>query len=142
MAGQGDVYDPRKVIVVINGIYITNFANGSMIRIERMNDKYTPYIGAKGETVFIRHAGRVMTITMFLTHSSLSLAYINQLIDEEARIRVGIMDTNDYVKMKFSAENCVLLDPNEERSGTDITPIEVRILAPDFKRQYSLPTVV
>ena len=77
-------YDPAQTDVIVGGVTITGFAEGTGIEIERDEDSYTKQTGSNGEVTRIMRNNRGAKITLTLlqgSESNLTLSNFNN-VDE------------------------------------------------------------
>ena len=65
-------YDPSQVVVTFGELRITGYADGTVIKVERDEDRYTKKIGVDGETGRTRNNNRGGTIEVTLLQTSAS----------------------------------------------------------------------
>lgn len=66
-------YDPKKVLLIINGLPVNGFAENEMIKIDYKEDQYTTHTGADGnDSCFVRNNDESATIMFTLMETSLS----------------------------------------------------------------------
>ena len=87
-------YDPLKVNLVVKGVTITGFADGSIIEVERNEDAISPYVGTKGEVAIAESADKTGTFKITLTSGEV-LFIVNTLF----RCRIGYDINTDAVRV-------------------------------------------
>lgn len=65
-------YDPNDVQIIMGGVPITGFADGTFINIAHDEDAYTKTVGADGEVSRARSNNRSATVTLTLKQTSAS----------------------------------------------------------------------
>lgn len=65
-------YDPKNVQLIVGGVPINGFADGTFISAERTNDAFTMVSGAAGEVTRAKSNDRTGMVTITLLQSSLS----------------------------------------------------------------------
>jgi hypothetical protein len=95
------LYNPESFILLIAGLEVDGFSDGSFIKIKRNKDLYTQKVGAKGDVVDIKSADRTGTLTMSIFSTAASNQTLSGLIlaDEKAKngtknIPILLRDTN------------------------------------------------
>lgn len=91
-------YDPKDVNLIVGGVVITGYAEDSFIAVEKMEDTFTEYIGAKGEVSMAENANEAGEITVTLASTSPSIPYLNRLglaRGEGAVVPVQLVDLNN-----------------------------------------------
>jgi hypothetical protein len=117
-------YNFKKVnlILTVNGqqIYITGFASGSTIDVAHKSDKYTPHIGAKGDTTFAKSNDQSGTIAFKTKSDSPSNSFLYTLDQNDDEFDVLIVDGNDTGASKVNSSGCVMQKPADYTRGADI----------------------
>ena len=94
---SGITFDPQKVNLVVKGVAITGFAEGTMIEIERNEDAIIPYVGTQGEVAFAESADKTGVIKVTLMQTSPSVGYLNTLAKQkgdDAAFPVSVVNMN------------------------------------------------
>lgn len=65
-------YDAKDVSIILGGVPITGYADGTFVSVERDEDAFTKVVGADGDTSRARsnHNGGMVTITLMQTSPS------------------------------------------------------------------------
>lgn len=64
--------DPKKVLVIVGGVPMSGFADGTFITVSRDEDSFTKRVGSDGEVARIKNANTTGSIVMTLLQSSAS----------------------------------------------------------------------
>lgn len=72
-------YDPKKISVIIAGLPITGFADGTFAKVARDEDAFTAVVGATGEVTRVQNANKMGKLTITLLGSSASNDYLSSL---------------------------------------------------------------
>jgi len=85
-------YDPKKILVLINGQRITGFADGTFVEIE-FPESFTTQKGAQGAHTRTRVADSSATLTLSLQQTSPSNAFLSALTlaDELTNAPFGVL---------------------------------------------------
>lgn len=114
------VYDFKKVNVIVNGRYVTDFAEGSVIAIARNSDKYNKSIGAKGETDYSKTNDDSGTITITLKDTSYSNLWLTEYAEDGKFLEVSVIDSNVPGYLKVGGNRCVIMRPADVSKGQEI----------------------
>lgn len=87
-------YDPEEVNVIVNGTILTGFADGTFVNVEQDEERYTPYVGAKGEVSRAKNANKMGKITITLSQDSPSNSYMSRLANSSETYPVAVVDQN------------------------------------------------
>lgn len=81
-------YDASTVTLIIDGKYITGFDEGSMVEWSKDEDNINTKIDAQGNVSVAINNNTLGTITVNLSQSSPSLAYMKQLANTKKRFPI------------------------------------------------------
>ncbi|EJU22977.1 hypothetical protein HMPREF1143_0497 [Peptoanaerobacter stomatis] len=127
-------YDPLKVNLVVNGVTITGFADGSIIEVERNEDAIMPYVGTKGEVAIAESADKTGTFKITLMSTSPSVQYLNTLAKQkgdDAAFPVSLVNMNTNA-ISATATTCRVKKMASETIDKDVTEREFEIFAADL----------
>lgn len=126
-------YNPKKIQIIINGRYITGFADDDVYNYEETDDRFTPYEGADGEIEYSERASNGAIITINLKHTSPSIRYIEGLYADREDIDVTIKDFNDDGGEEISGTDGVIMRRPDSSRGPEISSKEIQIHVPKHK---------
>jgi len=132
---MADVYSDKKVQIIVNGVFLTGFRDGDIYSYTEPEDRYTPYVGAKGEVSYSERSSNQAQVTVGLKNTSPSVAYLNGLYESREDIDMTIKDTNEN-GMNFSAEGGVIMKRPDTSRGKETGEVEFTFDFPDHKVQY------
>lgn len=87
-------YDAKSVSVIVDGVYITGFAEGSFVEAEKMEDTFQTSVGAQGDVGISEVNNPIGTITVTLQQTSPSVAYLNRLAASKRIVPVWVISNN------------------------------------------------
>ena len=124
-------YDPKKVNLIVNGITITGFADGSMISVERNEDSIVPHVGTKGEVSVAESADESGEITINLASTSPQVQYFVQLSkqkgdDADFSVSIVNMNTNG---VSLSSNDCRVKKLPQIEFGDEVDEVEIVLFA-------------
>lgn len=129
-------YDFNLVNLIINYSggthYVTGFSNGSTVDIARNSDKYTPHVGAKGDTTYAKTNDNSGTIVFTLKHDSNSNRILSRLAASDETFSARLVDANDGGKAKAGGSDCVIMKPADMSRGSEIGEREWTIAVPNL----------
>lgn len=67
-----NTYDPKSVLVIVGGVPLSGFADGTFVEVTRTTDMFSKKTGADGYTTRTKSNDRSGTITITLMQTSLS----------------------------------------------------------------------
>lgn len=117
-------YNPADVTVIVAGVPVGGFADGTFITAARDNPSYTNGSGADGEGWRAKSNDRTGTITMTLLQTSLSNDALSALsaLDEASGDGVGPFLLKDNSgRTLIAAETCWLEKPADSEFAREVT---------------------
>jgi hypothetical protein len=126
-----NTYDPRDVNVIIDGKFLTGFAEGTFVSCEKAEDNWTPHVGAQGEVDRARNVNPLGLITVTLKHTSPSNAVLNRLAKSKNTFPAQLIDRNSPQTVIGGSRCWIVKQPNMERSN-EITGQEWQIQVADY----------
>lgn len=129
------VYDPENVNVYVDNVALVNFAEGSFVQAEHLEDTFTEYIGAQGEVSYAENASRAGEITVTLAATSPSIPFLNELAQrkgENAIVPVSIVDLNEN-KTTVSGDRARVRKPATYEASKEISEREFVIFVENME---------
>lgn len=83
-------YDPKKVLVIVAGVPITGYADGTFVDLEEMSDGVVSQSGADGEVARSLSNDPRCTITITLQQTSASNAILSGLYTADRATGAGV----------------------------------------------------
>jgi hypothetical protein len=125
-------YDPKKVSVIVDGVIVTGYMDGSFVKCAKNADNVLPHIGADGGVTYTENADNTGTITLTIKQNSLFYAKAVELATQKREFATRVIDSNDTGSMKAGGTQCrIVKTPDIERSA-EITGIEINIYVADY----------
>ena len=124
-------YDPRQVSVIVNGLFLTGFAESTFVSTEKAEDNYAPHVGAQGEVDRSRNVSPLGTITVTLKQTSPSNAVLNNLAKSKDTFPARVVDNNEPKTVIGGSECWIIKQPDMERSN-EISSNEWQIQVADY----------
>ncbi|MGN8233235.1 phage structural protein [Priestia flexa] len=84
-------YDADRASAIVNGVYITGFAEGSMMKAEPDEDYFSTKVSAKGEVIISESHNKLGTVTITVSQTSPSLPMLMRLANSKKPFPVWIM---------------------------------------------------
>jgi len=112
-------YNGNKVIIVVNGVFLTGIRDGDAYSYEEGADRFTRYEGIDGEVAYSERAGNPCTITVGLKNNSPSNSYLDRLYQSREELNITIKDSNDNGKT-ISGTDAVIMKRPDESKGKEI----------------------
>ena len=94
-----ETYSPKRVELIIGGVPLRGYADGTFINIERTSDAFTTNVGADGEVSRTHSADKTGKITITLQQTSDSNDFLSGLVNADeisllGQVPVLLKDTN------------------------------------------------
>lgn len=83
-------YDPGRVTLVVSGVQITGFAEGTFIKVSRMTPSFSSKVGAGGEVVRTRSRDKRIKIEITLLPSSPANDFMSELVATDEQVAGGV----------------------------------------------------
>jgi len=99
-------YDTQYVNLIIDGVAVTGFAEGSMLKAERNEDSFNAHVGAQGEVSFSETNNFTGTITFSVTATSPSNEMLRAWAKKKGKNAIfaaSIVDANEEGGMLVSS---------------------------------------
>lgn len=140
---MADQYDPRNVAVIVNGVEIVGFADGTFIEGERSTERYSADVGAKGDVTFVRSADDTGTITITLKHNSPSNAHLLELWRQQddpnaEPITILVQDRNFDGDVGVSGSQCKIVNLPAFSRGDEVEDSEWQFLVADYEAAFNV----
>lgn len=78
-----ETYSPKKVAIIVAGVPIKGFADGTFISFEPTSDKFSTNVGADGEVSRTHSADRTSKVTITLQQTSDSNDFLAALVNAD-----------------------------------------------------------
>lgn len=87
-------YNFNDVTVIVDGVFITGFADGTGVSTEKQEDNFTTKTTADGETVVSESNDKRGLITITLDQTSPSVPYLNSKANSKSEYPAWVMGAN------------------------------------------------
>lgn len=126
-------YDPMDVNVIVDGTILTGFADGEFVTVEKDEENFTSYVGAKGEVTRAKNANNMGKITVTLKHTSPSNAFLSQLAKRKDAFPANVVDLNADGAANAGGTNCYIEKPANIARGAETGTRQWVIIATDIE---------
>ncbi len=127
-------YNVADVAVIVNGSFLTGFAEGTFVSCEKEEDNYETYVGADGGVVRSRNAHPIGTITVTLEHTSPSNNLLNSLANSGAIFPARVIDQGSRA-VTMGGSECWIQKLADEERGSETTEVEWVIVVSDYEKR-------
>lgn len=110
-------YDAKKVTVVVDGVTITGFAEGSMVTFEPPSERSTATVSAKGEVARAVKNNPLGTATINLAQTSPSNVYLMQIANSDKEVSMWTYSDSDVKEKIGGAQAWITALPGAELGG-------------------------
>lgn len=124
-------YNPKDVIIVISGRAITGLADDSFVGVEKTEDGFTEYVGAKGEVSVAINANETGVIRLTVASTSPSISYLNSLANRRSIVSANVIDMNTNGTRSGGTE-CIVRKPANAEWGKEVGNREFEIFVADL----------
>lgn len=116
MTGHIGVYDARKVVTTVGGIFITGFADGTMVKASKDNDNFEASSSAQGDAVVSINGDGMGTVEITLNQTSPSIAVLDGFANSRAMVPVWV-NSNNEVKEVVGGTKAMITKPSDKEFG-------------------------
>ena len=124
-------YDAKDVSVIVGGVYLTGFAEGTFVSYEKTEDNFALSVGSLGDVARAKVNNPLGTITITLQQTSPQVTYLNNLARSgkivEARVIHKVTNTE-----KIGGTQCFILKEAAGEFSNEISNREFTIQVMDY----------
>lgn len=124
-------YDPKKVTVMYNGMVVTGFAEGSMVKCEKNEDNNTPHVGVLGEVSRAVNADNTGKITISLAGTSPWIGIFSRLASSNELSSCTVIDMND-AGVNIGGSECWIIKSPDVNIGKEVEDQDIEIFVADY----------
>ena len=122
-------YDPEKVVITINGVFITGFSDKGKIEIERNEDSRGVKVGVDGGNHYAINNNISGKAKLMIMSTSPSLNYIRELERTQTQFTFSMTDLND-VSQNIACDDCIILKRPKTSAMKEVEEQEIEIYIP------------
>jgi predicted type IV restriction endonuclease len=127
-------YDAKNVTVVVDGVYITGFAEGSFVECEKAEDTYQTSVGAQGDVGISEVNNPLGNITITLQQTSPSVSYLNRLAASKRIVSVWVI-SNNTPREKIGGTQARVLRPAQTTYSNSIESRAFQLQVFDYTQE-------
>lgn len=124
-------YDAKDVSVIVNGIYLTGFADGTFVSYSKDEEQFNVVVGALGDTARAKINNPLGTITVTLQQTSPQVQMMNNLAISGKLVEVRIIHKGSNTQ-KVGGTQCFVKKPADGEYGSEISNREFEIAVLDY----------
>ena len=124
-------YDAKDVSVIVGGVYLTGFADGTFVSYEKTEDNYAISVGAQGDPARAKVNNPLGTITVTLQQTSPQVSYLNNLARSGKIIEARVIHKGSNTE-KVGGTQCFILKEAAGEFSNEISSREFTIQIMDY----------
>lgn len=124
-------YDPEKVVITINGVFITGFSDKGKVEVERNEDSRGVKVGVDGGNHYSINNNISGKAKLMIMSTSPSLNYIRELERTQTQFTFSMTDLND-VSQNIACDDCIILKRPKTSAMKEVEEQEIEIYIPFF----------
>lgn len=125
-------YDAKDVSVIVNGIYLTGFADGTFVSYEKTEDRWAISTGSMGDTARAKVNNPLGTITVTLQQTSPQVSMLNNLAKSGKLVEARVIHKGSNTE-KIGGTQCFVMKEASGEYGSEISNREFTIQVLDFE---------
>lgn len=127
-------YDAKNVTVIVDGVYITGFSEGSFIECEKAEDTFQTSVGAQGDVGISEVNNPIGNITITLQQTSPSVTYLNRLASSKRIVSVWVI-SNNTPREKVGGTQARVLRPAQSTFSNSIESRAFQLQVFDYTQE-------
>ncbi|WP_214797680.1 DUF3277 domain-containing protein [Exiguobacterium sp. s5] len=127
-------YDAALVTLVVNGRFITGFAEGSMVEAEKDEDNFETKVSAQGDVGIAKRNNTLGTITVILMQGSPDVLYLNALANSGQMVPVWAQSNGENAE-KVGGTQAMVKKPADVEFSDEISEREFEFQVFDYTVQ-------
>lgn len=125
-------YDAKDVSVIVNGVYLTGFADGTFVSYEKTEDRWAISTGSMGDTARAKVNNPLGTITVTLQQTSPQVSMLNNLAKSGKLVEARVIHKGSNTE-KVGGTQCFVMKEASGEYGSEISSREFTIEVLDFE---------
>jgi hypothetical protein len=136
MSGYQGTYDPKKVNLIVDGVTISGFADGSFIKVARLDKElFKTHVGAHGEVGRTKNPNTAGKFTFTLLKESPSNVVLDAFKNLSAPIALALMDKSDAMIVAVATNAWISTDPDLDFAIDDMK-VEWEITCDELNKSF------
>lgn len=124
-------YDAKDVSVIVNGTYLTGFAEGTFVSYSKDEEQWNVSVGALGDTARAKVNNPLGTITVTLQQTSPQVSMLNKLATSGKLVGVRIIHKGTNTQ-KVGGNQCFIKKPADGEYSDEVSNREFEISVLDY----------
>lgn len=124
-------YDAKDVSVIVNGTYLTGFAEGTFVSYSKDEEGFVTSVGAQGDIARAKVNNPLGTITVTLQQTSPQVSMLNKLATSGKLVGVRIIHKGTNTQ-KVGGTQCFIKKPADGEYSDEVSNREFEISVLDY----------
>lgn len=124
-------YDAKDVSVIVGGVYLTGFAEGTFVSYEKTEDNYALSVGSLGDVARAKVNNPLGTITVTLQQTSPQVTYLNNLATSGKIVEARVIHKGSNTE-KIGGTQCFVLKEAAGEFSNEVSSREFTIQVMDY----------
>lgn len=124
-------YDAKDVSVIVNGVYLTGFADGTFVSYSKDEEQFSTTVGALGDVARAKVNNPLGTITVTLQQTSPQVSMMNNLAKSGKLVEARIIHKGSNTQ-KVGGTQCFIKKPADGEFSNEISNREFEIAVLDY----------
>lgn len=124
-------YDAKDVSVIVNGIYLTGFADGTFVSYSKDEEQFSTTVGALGDVARAKVNNPLGTITVTLQQTSPQVAMLNNLAMSGKLVEARVIHKGSNTQ-KVGGTQCFVKKPADGEFSNEVSNREFEIAVLDY----------
>lgn len=124
-------YDAKDVSVIVGGVYLTGFAEGTFVSYEKTEDNFALSVGSLGDVARAKVNNPLGTITITLQQTSPQVTYLNNLARSGKIVEARVIHKGTNTE-KIGGTQCFILKEAAGEFSNEISSREFTIQVMDY----------
>ena len=124
-------YDAKDVSVIVNGVYLTGFADGTFVSYSKDEEQFSTTVGALGDVARAKVNNPLGTITVTLQQTSPQVSMMNNLAKSGKLVEARIIHKGSNTQ-KVGGTQCFIKKPADGEFSNEISNRELEIAVLDY----------
>lgn len=124
-------YDAKDVSVIVNGIYLTGFADGTFVSYSKDEEQFSTTVGALGDVARAKVNNPLGTITVTLQQTSPQVSMMNNLAMSGKLVEARVIHKGSNTQ-KVGGTQCFVKKPTDGEFSNEVSNREFEIAVLDY----------
>lgn len=126
-------YDPEKITIQIDGVYLTGYSDGGVVKIEATEESVKPLVGAEGSIHYSINHNKTGTATVPMMSTSPMMPFLRELASTTKKFNFTMVDMNDN-GINISCDDCMIIKIPDYVRNKEAEEVSVEIFIPEITK--------